>query len=41
MIMRVQAEFKNAGPGASFQAVSDQSTTDFQDRFAGVGVYQQ
>ena len=40
MIKRVQAEFMNAGPDASFQAVSDQST-DFHDRFAGVGVVQQ
>jgi hypothetical protein len=41
MIKRVQSEFMNSGPDANFQAVSDQSTKDFHDRFAGVGVYQQ
>ena len=40
MIKRVQTEFMNAGPDASFQAVSDQSS-NFHDRIAGVGVYQQ
>jgi len=32
MVKRVQAEFKKAGPDATFKAVSDKATKDFHDR---------
>jgi cytochrome c len=32
MVKRVQAEFKKAGPDATFKAVSDKSIADFHDR---------
>jgi cytochrome c len=32
MVKRVQAEFKKAGPDATFKAVSDKAVKDFHDR---------